>query len=306
MPIVGLLLTLLSFQSISPAACQWGKPAQTGVLEKEIDEASGLAISRRFPDRLYHINDSDVPGRFFITNRTGGNTRTVYVTGFRPQDTEDLAIGPCDGTADCLFIGDIGDNQRSRRDIEFIVIEERDDFPAEVPIRNRVRARYPDAPHDAESMAVHPSGDIYILTKNLQLDGLRPVVGPASLYRLRQGQWRNSRNATQTMELVLILDFAKLLPKSLLGGRLPTGMAISPDGKRFLVLTYQDAVEFFVDLSAPAAPDMWKEGRNYRRIPLQVLAQQEAISFTPDAKSLVYTTEGKAPHAPIVEMKCTK
>src|SRR5438093_445013 len=220
MQIMGLLLALFSFQSISPFACHWGKPAEVGLLEKQIDEASGLAISRKIPDRVYHINDSDATGRFFVTNATGRNTRTVYVTGFQPKDTEDLAIGSCDTTTDCLFIGDIGDNKRVRRDIEIIVIEERADFPAEVGIRNRVHARYPDAPHDAESMAVHPDGDIYILTKNFELNGLRPIVGAARLYRLRQDQWRNSKNAVQTMEFVMTLDFAKLLPGSLLGGRL--------------------------------------------------------------------------------------
>jgi len=304
MQIVALLLPLFGFQSISPFSCQWGKPAEVGLLEKSIDEASGLAISRRFPDRLYHINDSDITGRFFITNFAGRNTRTVSVTGFRPRDTEDLALGPCDTTTDCLFIGDIGDNNRVRKDIEIIVVEERADFPAEVRIRSRVRARYPDAPHDAESMAVHPDGDIYILTKNLELNGLRLAVGPARLYRLRRDQWRNSRNAIETMELVMTLDFAKLLPRSLLGGRLPTGMDISPDGKRVLVLTYQDAVEFFVDLSTLPTSEIWKEGQHYRRIPLLVLQQQEAISFTPDGKAFIYTTERMATDARIVEVKC--
>ncbi len=300
-----LFLALFGFQSISPFTCHWGRPAEIGLLEKPIDEASGLAISRRIPDRSYHINDSDVTGRFFVTNLAGRNTRTVYVTGFQPKDTEDLALGPCGTTTGCLFIGDIGDNDRVRRDIEIIVIEERADFPAEVRIRNRVRARYPDAPHDAESMAVHPDGDIYILTKNFELNGLRPAVGPARVYRLRQDQWRNSKNAIETMDLVITLDFAKLLPGSLLGGRLPTGMDISPDGKRFLVLTYQDAVEFFVDLSTLSTPDTWKEGQDYRRIPLLVLQQQEAISFTPDGKAFIYTTERMtATNARIVEVKC--
>jgi len=301
-----LLLALFGFQSISPFACQWGRPAEVGLLEKPIDEASGLAISSRIPDRSYHINDSGDTGRFFVTNLAGRNTRTVDVTGFQPKDTEDLALGPCDTTTDCLFIGDIGDNDRVRRDIEIIVIEERADFPAEVRIRNRVRARYRDGPHDAESMAVHPDGDIYILTKNFELNGLRPTVGPARVYRLRQDQWRNSGNAIETMELVITLDFAKLLPRSLLGGRLPTGMDISPDGKRVLVLTYQDAVEFFVDLSTPPTPDTWKEGQHYRRIPLLVLQQQEAISFTPDGKAFMYTTERMATNARIVEIKCSE
>jgi hypothetical protein len=304
MQIIALALSLISLQSISSLGCDWGKPAQIGLLPKEIDEASGLAISRKFPDRLYHINDSDRMGRFFVSDLMGRNTRTVSVAGFQPKDTEDLAIAPCGRTTDCLFIGDIGDNDRVRKEIEIHVIEERAEFPAEVPIRNRVRVRYPDGLHDAESMAVHPDGDIYILTKNLTLDGFRPVVGTAGVYRLKQDQWRNSTSAIQNLELVMTLDFAKLLPKSLLGGRLPTAMDISPDGKRFLVLTYQDAVEFFVDLSVPARPDTWKDNQTYRRIPLQVLAQQEAISFTPGGKGLIYTTEGKAPNAPIIQMRC--
>jgi hypothetical protein len=106
------------------------------------------------------------------------------------------------------------------------------------------------------------------------------------------------------MELVMTLDFAKLLPTSLLGGRLPTGMDISPDGKRFLVLTYQDAVEFFIDLSSPPTSDSWKEGQHYRRIPLLVLPQQEAISYTPDGKAFFYTTERTGTNAGIVEVKC--
>ena len=304
MQTVALLLALFGFQSISPFPCQWGTPAEIGLLEKAIDEASGLAISRKIPDRAYHINDSDITGRFFVTNLAGGNTRTVGVAGFQPKDTEDLALGPCGTTTDCLFIGDIGDNDRVRRDVEIIVIEEHDDFPAEVQIRNRVRARYPDGPHDAESMAVHPDGNIYILTKDLELNGLRPSGGHASLFRLKQNQWRNSRNAIETMELVVTLDFAKLLPRSLLGGRLPTGMDISPDGKRVLVLTYQDAIEFFVDLSTPLTPDTWKEGQHYRRIPLLILEQQEAISYTPDGKAFIYTTERMATNARIVEVKC--
>jgi hypothetical protein len=306
MQILAVVLALFSFQSLSAFPCNWAKPYRVGLLEKRIDEASGLAVSRRIPDRLYHINDSDKRGGFFITDKTGHNTREVYITGFQPKDTEDLALGPCDSTTDCLFIGDIGDNDRVRKEIEIIVVEERTNFPGEVPIRNRVRIRYPDGSHDAESMAVHPDGDIYILTKNLRLNGLRPTVGPAAVYRLKQSQWRNSKNTVEMMEAVAALDFAKLLPGSLLGGQLPTGMSISADGKRFLVLTYQDAVEFLIDLSTPASPLTWKEGQHYRRIPLQILPQQEAISFSPDGKAFLYSTERMSGDAPIVEVKCAQ
>ena len=306
MQIFALIVALVTIQSLSPFPCKWAKPSQVSLLEKPIDEASGLAVSRKIPNRVYHINDSDKRGRLFITDKTGHNTREVYISGFQPKDTEDLALGPCDSTTDCLFIGDIGDNDRVRKEVEIVVVEERTNFPAEMPIRNRIRARYPDGSHDAESMAVHHDGDIYILTKNLRLSGLRPTVGPVAIYRLKQVQWRNSKNTVETMELVAGLDFAKLLPGSLLGGQLPTGMSISADGKRFLVLTYQDAVEFLIDLSTSVSPSTWKEGQHYRRIPLQILPQQEAISFSPDGNAFLYTTERMSRDAPIVEMKCAQ
>src|SRR5262245_32475320 len=123
MQIIALLLALFSFQTNTRSDCPWGKPAAVGLLEKEIDEASGLAISRRSPDRLYHIYDSDSTGRCFITALKGGNTRTVLLTGFKPRHTEDLAFGACDPMTDCLFIGDIGDNARVRKNIEILVVE---------------------------------------------------------------------------------------------------------------------------------------------------------------------------------------
>jgi hypothetical protein len=146
--------------------------------------------------------------------------------------------------------------------------------------------------YEASQIVVIPNGDIYILTKNFELNGLRPVVGSARLYRLKQDQWRNSKSSLQTLEFVMTLDFAKLLPKSLLGGRLPTGMDISPDGKRFLVLTYQDAVEFFIDLSTDEA-DTWKEGRPQNSA--QGTRTGEAASFAPNGGLLSTTSKHRTP-----------
>ena len=130
-----------------------GQAAEVGLLEKEIDEASGLAISRKIPDRMYHINDSDATGRFFITNLMGRNMRKVFVTGFQPKDTEDLAIGSCGPSIDCLFIGDIGDNDR--------VEKHRASWwrRAPIPGRRRTAAERGGGPtaHDAEQWRYIPT-----------------------------------------------------------------------------------------------------------------------------------------------------
>src|SRR5688500_16884919 len=160
-----LLLMAIVGMAQTTAICTWKQPAQAGALPAVVNETSGMAVSRRIANRSYRINDSGDSGRFFAMDMNGSNGRIVNVTGFQPRDAEDLALGPC-GTSDCIFIGDIGDNARMRRNLEIAVVEERLEFPESVQPRNRIRVQYPDRPRDAEALAVHPDGTIYIVTKD--------------------------------------------------------------------------------------------------------------------------------------------
>jgi hypothetical protein len=264
-----------------------------------------MAVSRRIPNRLYHHNDSGDSGRFFVTDLAGRETRIVNVKDFNPADAEDMSLGPCGNGSDCIFIADIGDNNRSRQQLELVIVEEQQDFPAEVQPRFRVRMRYPDGPHDAESLSIHPDGSIYLITKNRAT--ATTGAGVAEIYRLKADQWRAPKNAVETLELVTTFDLGKLMPGSIDTGRLPTAMDISPDGKRFLLLTYTDAIEFLFDLSGTIPPaDRWKAGEHYTRIPLTILEQQEAIAYLPDGKSFVYETERPVPgsRARIMRVDC--
>src|SRR5205085_2675041 len=141
----------------------------------------------------------------------------------------------------------------------------------------RVKIRYPVTPLNAESFAVHPNGDVFILTKG----------GIPQLFRLRKDAWMNANGEVQTLELVTPLDLERLGgPAAAFDGRLPTAMDISPDGKRFLVLTYRNVFELFFDLSQPLPNTAtWKAGTDYRRIDVEVLEQQEAIAFSADGRS---------------------
>ena len=240
----------------------WKEAVRIGELQSQLREASGVAASRRFPGRLYHVNDSGDTGRFFITDMEGKNTRAVTVAGFAPHDTEALSLGPCPGTpsGSCLFLGDIGDNDTGRKSIEIAVVDESRNFAQTVKPRGRLTLRYPDGPHDSESMAVHPNGTIYVLTKEL----------PARLFKA------NAAVPNQTLTLVTTLD-----P----GGK-PTDMAISDDGSRLLVLTYKDAAEYSFDFKTP------------QRITLAFLQQQESLTYLPGSRSFIYTTERLVPLLP--------
>jgi hypothetical protein len=293
-----LLLFISLFQAASRTPCTWTAAKEIGTLETVVNESSGMAISRRIPNRTYRINDSGDSGRFFSVDLAGGGTKIVRIQGFNPIDAEDMAIGPCGASEDCIFIGDIGDNSRRRQFVELIVVEERADFPPEVPATYRVRMRYPDGPHDAEAVGVHPDGTVYIATKDAR---------QSQIFKLKREQWQNSGNPEEVLEPVVTLDWSALRPNMLPFAGLVTAMDIAPDGKSFVLLNYVDAVEFFVDLSAGGLdPTKWKSGKEYRTIELTTLEQEEAIAYLPDGRSLLYDTERppNAKTARIMRMDC--
>jgi len=230
-----------------------------------------MAASSQFAGRLYHINDSGDAGQFYITRSDGSDAQAVRVAGFAPEDTEALSLGPCPQQTrnSCLYIGDIGDNDSRRKSIEIVVVDELRNFSDIAKPRSRLKIRYPDRPHDAESMAVHPDGTIFILTKE----------SPARLFKAKPNV------AEQTLTLVTTLD-----P----GGR-PTDMSISDDGMRMLVLTYKDAVEYSMDFM------------HSQKIILNFLQQQESVTYLPGSRSFLYTTEQLLPGLPqyLMKVDCT-
>jgi len=265
---IGLLTTTADAQLCR----QWSEAVRVGELQVQLSEASGLAASRQFPERLYHINDSGETGKFFITGMDGKDTRSVRINDFDPEDTEALSLGPCPGkdSISCLYIGDIGDNDVKRKSIEIVVVDEVRNFSQTLKPRSRLKLVYPDGPHDAESMAVHPNGDIYILTKE----------NPARLYKA------NPNVLQQTLTPVTTLQ-----P----GGK-PTDMAISDDGMRLLVLTYMDAVEYSMDF------------KQQQKIRLNFLQQQESVAYLPGSRSFIYSTEQLLQGLPqwIMKVNCEK
>ena len=145
---------------------QWSQPKAVGYLNSDvIDEASGIEVSPLSKQRLFHINDSGDGPHFYTSDLNGNDTKTISIKGFSPVDVEDLTLGPCLDKKSCLFIGDIGDNNKVREDIVVVLIEEKPSFDKEVSPSLTLRLKYPDGPHNAEGIAVHPNGDLYILTK---------------------------------------------------------------------------------------------------------------------------------------------
>jgi hypothetical protein len=270
-PFIALCLALFWPALAAGQICaQWKEAVRIGELQSQLSEASGVAASRQFPGRLYHINDSGDDGQFYVTSMDGKGTHAVRVKDFDPEDTEALSLGPCprNGSGSCIYLGDIGDNSRKRKSIEIAVVDETKDFPETVTLRSRLKLTYPDGPHDAESLAIQPDGNILILTKER----------PGRLFKA------NPNVADQTLVAVRTVD----------AGSPATDMAISDDGKRVMVLTYADATEYSIDF------------KQQQRIKLAYLQQQESVAYLPGSQSFIYTTERLLPVLPqwIMRMDC--
>lgn len=305
-PLIALGLAASAAPAAPAAAdglCQdWSEPQAVALLDTDmIGEESGLEISARFAGRLYQNNDSGDGPYFYVTDLAGGATRRVTISGFRPRDVEDIALGPC-GQETCIVLADIGDNERRRRRVQIVLVAEAD-FGEEAAPRAIVSASYPDGPHNAEAAAMHPDGDLYVLTKSGEE---RRATRPAGLYRLTAAQLE--AGGEQSFEHVAEIDLPAMTGGEDHYGRVATAMDISADGSRVLVLTYRSMVEIAADLSRLSADDPagWARDRDYRVTPIATLPQAEAIAYSADGRAVLYGTESvaRAP-APLILQTCT-
>lgn len=282
----------------------WSLPVQVAAIPSTpINEASGLEASRAYPGRLYHHNDSGDDLRFFVTDMTGGDLKIVNLKGPKPVDMEELSLGPC-GAKTCLYLGDIGDNGGNRSEVSFTILPEKQTYAeTETPLRV-VRARYPDGSRNVEAFAVHPNGDLFAITKPVDARMTKP--GPASVYRLSANQLRQTEGV-QVFAKLGELDLPNLLSDLPFYGWIPTGLDISRDGKRAVLLTYMAVVELGFDLSQ-GVPATLTAGDNVSVFRAPPLTQQEAITLLPDDSGFLYDSEAgrKAQTFPLNKVTCTE
>lgn len=146
-------------QRETPAPCQVAskKPLP------RIKEASGLTLSRRTSGVLWTHNDSGQPVLYAFD--TSGTLRgRVAVPNATVVDWEDVTAAHCP-SGDCLYIADIGDNERSRSAITIYRIPEPQPADAQTAPPEVFTATYSDGAHDAEALFV--VGDsLFVITKD--------------------------------------------------------------------------------------------------------------------------------------------
>jgi hypothetical protein len=284
--------------SSAPAACGYAAARPLAELKsRAVPEASGLAASRQVPDVYWTLNDHSNSAMLVALDAQGRSRGVVSVTNADNTDWEALQPGPGRDGSPALYIGDIGDNDEGRRDVTIYRVPEPLLPPApasgEPPVLSTpppevFKLVYPDGPHNAEAMLVHPTtGELVVITKEKS--------GQSSVFRAP-----NPLDASQvgTFERVGGLDVSALggpgagaSGKSAASGKLVTDAAISPDGQRVAVRTYTAALEYDLAQGASLA-SIWSQAP--RVSPLDDGKKGEGITYKMDSHALVTIGEGKS------------
>lgn len=304
--LTALALAFHPAHAAPPALCKsWGQPRPLGTIDPSVmPEASGLAVSAKFPGRLYHVNDRGNTPTVYVTDRAGKVSQKIELPELSSEaDTESLAYGPC-GKKTCVFVGDIGDNAQERASVTVAWFEEQESYKA-TKLAGKIELKYPDGPRNAEGFFVHAGGDLVLFTKRTEKTGSlekgkkRRAVS-SEVYLLPAAALAKGKGS---LEKLGELDVPALLgdPGT---SSVVTGAAASADG-RVLLLTYSAAIELLWKPGQkwkPAAE--LRKGKDYNVIPLS-LPHQEAIEWLADGSGFVVTSEKrKKGEAPIVELRC--
>lgn len=249
--------------------------------DRALDEASGLQAGA---DGQFYLHNDE--GTTLFVARDGVRLTALQVQNASNRDWEDLARVP-GPQGPLLVIGDIGDNHARRKDVSLYFLPEPGATAAAPVVTHRVRVRYPDGPRDAESLAWDAHGGrLLILTKRDQPPRLYGVPLDLAL-------WKTELEAEFLGEMPGLRPPARrdLALNPLRGAWVsqPTGMDISPDGRRAAVITYRSLYLF-----TRGENQGWPEA--FGGTPLEIVGppgtQDEGVGFSADGRYVYVTSEG--------------
>ncbi len=252
------------------------------ITDKRCDEISGLASSRRYPGFLWAHNDSGDKARLFLIEaQTGRVAAIVNLTNAMALDWEDIAVAGSGDKAQ-IYIGDIGDNLELR---PFVTIYRLNEPKINLQLKQTIElnlkaqsmmVRYPDAPHNAETLMANARGELLLVTKT---GGKSQFFAPPRAFE---------NGTTQTVKLLGARQFGSTQPgQRSAGATLTTGGDLSPDGTHAAIITYNQAQVWKLgdDWSA-----LWTQTPQIQKLP--ALKQCESVAWNLDSKCLWLSSEG--------------
>jgi hypothetical protein len=264
----------------------------TAVSSPDLDEISGVVVSRRHDGVLWAHNDSGALPEVFAIGDDGSHLGRYDVDGAEASDWEDLGFGrgPQEH-ADYLYLGDIGDNfdvpLRLENPIRIYRVPEPEvsGDGADGPLERAVvfDIAYDDGHRDAETLMTDPlSDDLFIVSK--QWDG-----APAGVYRLPADIAVAEAAPVETVTMERLADVAES------AGVWITGGDISVDGFLVALRTYAEVWLWDRDPGRSVAETLADPPTCRREVREP---QGEAVAFAEDGYGFVTISEGE--HPPIL------
>lgn len=121
-----LFFLLVFFSTHAFSLCQNPQEAEQIARISEMDENSGMDLSRQHTDVFWSLNDSGNSATVYAIDINGRTRGEFNVKGATNVDWEDITVAQCihkPGT-ECLYVADIGDNRGRRSSFQVYVIEE--------------------------------------------------------------------------------------------------------------------------------------------------------------------------------------
>ena len=252
-------------------------------LPKHITEASGTMVSAAKSGFLWVLNDSGGGNELHLIESDGTSRGSVMVSGAKNIDWEDLAGYSCDGK-NYLIVADIGDNNSKRKSCTLYVVQE-PNLPAngknlhgKIPLVRKIDFKWEGGPKDCEAVAVDPSSDTILLVSK------RTVPPEVHVLPLQPTDKNPTTKKIGTMNVMAPgLSFVRLLSQ-------PTGMDISSDWNRAVLLTYY-GLFVFERKRQESWHDVFKS-KSLNSIP-HGLKQAEAVALSKNGKQVFALSEGK-------------
>lgn len=262
---------------------------------EELAEFSGLAASQRRAGRFWALNDGGSSASLWALDRRARVRGEVKVDGVVNVDWEDLASFRLRGKP-WLLIADSGDNEAHRTDINLQIVPEPLHPKGHVQPAWQIRFRFPEGPHDCESVAVDAAaGWVYLVSKR---------VRPSVLYRLpleppagqvvtaeRIGELGGIPQPTAA-QIANPKNFTRYASE-------PTALDLSCDGRTLALLTYA-RIYLYQRPTAGAdfAPVL---ATPVDSVALPPLPQAEALAFSRGCKRLYVGSEN--PPVPLLRYR---
>ena len=268
----------------------------TAIPDRVLHEPSGLAASRVNPDVVYVHSESDVPGMVAVSTDDAKIVGKYDVSIPQQWDWEDMATGPCP-TGSCIFAGDIGlYNGKPNPPSTFSVYRVPEPSLAAGKQSGTLtgdwfRFRYPDGPHNAEALMVHPqTGAIYVITK--EQSGLSGVYTFPGQMPAPSATTVTTLTKVATLHVPVWTGDPAASSQETWYAQVSAG-AIHPGGDRFILRTPYQVLEYRVPSGQPFTAAF--DTDPHRLTAPSGEGQGEAIDYAADGSGYYTLSEQPAP-----------